>query len=355
MDSVLDIEPNFQADVKHYIQQVNYQFDKMNIMQPRDIKVSIVIPIYNVSKYLRDCLDSCLIQTYKNLEIICVNDGSTDNCGLIIDEYAASDSRFKVIHKSNGGLPSARKAGIEASCGEYIFHLDGDDSIPYYTIELLVDIAIRENADIVVGDYNIYNANNEMVYGDSRIIHTLDGEGYLSFILTQGLFNIWSKLIKRKLYTANLMRIPPDISIGEDLVQMIQLAYYTKVCVPCKTPTYNYYIRPTSMSKAQENVVGSLTDRSIYAVVFVAKFLESRANEHIRPLLSNFIKQFIYEYLRSPYSTTLRYNELKALTRLVKRYSDGIHSFTDFVCFTASYNLKLAKIIAKLRQLVKNR
>ena len=346
----MDIVPNLQADVKRYIQQANYQFHKMNIMQARDIKVSIVIPIYNVSKYLRDCLESCIRQTYRNLEIICVDDGSTDDSGMIAEEYAASDSRFKVIHKVNGGLPSARKTGIETSCGDYIFHLDGDDNIPDTAIEELVNIALKENADIVIGDYNVYGP--ERTYCDSRISNTFYGDGYLRFILSQGLFNIWSKLIRRELYTSNVIQIPPTISIGEDLVQMIQLAYYAKVCVPCKAPTYNYYIRPSSMSKPSRNVIGSLTDRSIYAVEFVTRFIEPRGDNDILLLLTGYVKRFIYEYMRSPYPTALRYDELRTLVGFTKKYSAKIHSFADIVCLTAAYNLRMAKGIVKLRQLV---
>lgn len=90
-------------------------------------KISIIIPIYNVEKYLKRCIDSIVNQTYKNTEIILVNDGSPDNCGEICDEYAKIDSRIKVIHKENGGLSSARNAGIDISSGEYIMFVDSDD------------------------------------------------------------------------------------------------------------------------------------------------------------------------------------------------------------------------------------
>lgn len=314
--------------------------------------ISIIIPIYNISGYLRDCLDSCMRQTYKNLDIICVDDGSTDGSGVIADEYAAQDKRFKVIHKANGGLPSARKTGIEVSSGEYIFHLDGDDNIPDNAIELLANIAIKENADIVIGDYAMYNPDK--TYCDSRIADTLHGDEYLRFILSQGLFNIWSKLIKRELYTSNVIQIPSAISIGEDLVQMIQLSYHSKICVPCKSVTYNYYIRSTSMSKPQKNVIGSLTNRSIYAVEFIVRFLQTRGDDDILKLLSKYVKRFIYEYMKSPYSTALRYNELKTLAKFTKIHSSRIQSFVDMVCLSATYNLKLAKCIVKISQKIKH-
>ena len=92
-------------------------------------KVSIIVPVYKVEKYLRKCIDSIINQTLKDIEIILVDDGSPDNCGKICDEYAAKDTRIKVIHKENGGLSSARNAGMEVAEGEYIGFVDSDDWI----------------------------------------------------------------------------------------------------------------------------------------------------------------------------------------------------------------------------------
>lgn len=109
--------------------------------------VSIVIPIYNIEKYLKDCVDSIVQQTYSELEIILVDDGSTDNSGNICDYYAERDSRVKVIHKLNGGMSSSREAGINAASGEYIMMVDGDDWIDEYTVETCVN-AMRDNGEV---------------------------------------------------------------------------------------------------------------------------------------------------------------------------------------------------------------
>ena len=103
--------------------------------------VSIIIPIYNVEQYLRRCVDSVLQQTLENIEIILVDDGSPDNCPLICDQYKAQDNRVKVVHKKNGGLSSARNAGLKIATGEYILFLDSDDWIEPETAEELVSIA----------------------------------------------------------------------------------------------------------------------------------------------------------------------------------------------------------------------
>ena len=115
--------------------------------------VSIIVPIYKVEPYLRRCLDSIVNQSYTNLEIILVDDGSPDNCPQICDEYASKDNRIKVIHKKNGGLSDARNAGLDICKGEYISFVDSDDWVDEKYIETLLDLAIKENVDIAIGEH----------------------------------------------------------------------------------------------------------------------------------------------------------------------------------------------------------
>ncbi len=109
--------------------------------------ISVVVPIYNVDEYLPQCIDSIINQSYRELEIILVDDGSTDSGGSLCDRYARMDSRIKVIHKENGGLVSARKAGINSAVGEYISFVDGDDWIEPDTYRILIDAG--QGADII--------------------------------------------------------------------------------------------------------------------------------------------------------------------------------------------------------------
>lgn len=119
-------------------------------------KVSVIVPIYNVEAYLPQCVDSILNQTYDNLEIILVDDGSPDNCGAICDEYAAKDCRIRVIHQENGGLSAARNAGLDIADGEYIAFVDSDDFIADTMIERLLRSAAEANADMAVCDVAVY-------------------------------------------------------------------------------------------------------------------------------------------------------------------------------------------------------
>lgn len=112
--------------------------------------ISVVIPIFNVETCLRQCVDSVIAQTYRDLQIILVDDGSTDSSGQICDEYAAKDARIEVIHKENGGLSDARNAGTEMAKGEYIYYLDGDDWLDNNALKTMVNLSLNDNCDIVV-------------------------------------------------------------------------------------------------------------------------------------------------------------------------------------------------------------
>lgn len=127
--------------------------------------ISVIVPIYNVEKYIHRCVDSILNQTYKNLEIILVDDGSPDNCRKIADKYQSSDSRVKSIHKENGGLSDARNYGMKYATGEYVLFVDSDDWLKKEMIETLYNLSIKNNADIVQSGF-YYAYNNYLLYDD---------------------------------------------------------------------------------------------------------------------------------------------------------------------------------------------
>ena len=126
-----------------------------------DVLVSIIIPVYNVEKYLEECLDSILKQTYKNIEVICVNDGSTDNSLNILEKYAVKDNRFIVLNQSNHGLSYSRNKGLKQARGKYIYYLDSDDYILPNTIKTLAENIEERDLEVL-----LFNAN---VFGDIGI------------------------------------------------------------------------------------------------------------------------------------------------------------------------------------------
>ncbi len=164
--------------------------------------VSVIVPVYNVEKYLRRCVDSIIGQSYKELEIILVDDGSPDECPRICDEYSENDDRIRVIHKANGGLSDARNAGLDIATGKYICFIDSDDYVSKGFIEELYNTIITENVDISITDM-------VMVYGDGiedrrgeNSVRLYSKEEALRVMFLQKEFNnsAWGKMFRRELF-----------------------------------------------------------------------------------------------------------------------------------------------------------
>jgi glycosyltransferase involved in cell wall biosynthesis len=199
--------------------------------------ISVIVPIYNVEIYLEKCLNSIINQTYKNLEIILVDDGSPDNCGKICDEHAKKDKRIKVIHKPNGGLSDARNAGLDMAKGEYIAFVDSDDYIAEEMCEELLDIALKQNADIAAcAQYILENKGVRVSGADVADDLSIDEIRYL--ILMDRYSNCaWDKLYKADLFKD--LRFCVGI-YSEDLFIMPSLFFTAKKAVLTKKPYYYY-------------------------------------------------------------------------------------------------------------------
>lgn len=164
-------------------------------------KISVIVPVYKAEAYLRKCLDSIAGQTYRNLEIILVDDGSPDNCGAICDEYAARDGRFVVIHQENGGVSTARNAGLAAATGDWIGWVDSDDWIEADMFEYLLTNALEYDADIAVcGRYEVYGKKKTLrSFQKTECLDRLSG---LKLLLENDLMQnyLWDKLWRRELF-----------------------------------------------------------------------------------------------------------------------------------------------------------
>ncbi len=163
--------------------------------------VSVIVPVYKVEEYLSRCIESIINQTYKNLEIILVDDGSPDNCPQICDEYAKKDNRIKVIHKENGGLSDARNAGMKIATGEYTAFIDSDDYIDLSMFEHMVQVSIVEKADIVECNvYSVYDNCIEKYNTDTYAIYNQNNlimEAYIKYYHIKTV--VWNKLYKTEL------------------------------------------------------------------------------------------------------------------------------------------------------------
>lgn len=214
--------------------------------------ISVVVPIYNVEKYLEKCVKSIENQTYKNIEIILVDDGSPDDCGKICDLLSEQDSRIRVIHKKNGGLSSARNAGIDVAQGEYIGFVDSDDTIEPFMYEKLYTSLANNNHLLSVCAVNY-------VYEDGtiRTKSNLDNDRYFEFydamveMNTHRIFDMgaWSKLYRRSLFE-NLRF--PEGKLSEDYYIMYKIFERAQGISYVSIPCYNYLQRQNSITKSSK-------------------------------------------------------------------------------------------------------
>lgn len=221
---------------------------------------SVIVPAYGVEKFLPQCIESILTQSYSDFELIIVDDGSIDKSGAICDAYASKDMRIKVIHKQNGGLVSARKAGVNEAKGDYIVPVDGDDWIDSKLLERLSCI-IQTYPKIEVICYGSYQGISTAEY-TKRNIDYLEGfydEKRIHDILFQTLIkgrdgkrfppNIWGKAIVRKQYQKYQNAIPNDISLGEDAAVIYPLISHAHSIYVLKDCYYYYRMNPNSMTR----------------------------------------------------------------------------------------------------------
>lgn len=208
--------------------------------------VSVIIPAYNIEDYIGRCLDSVLSQTYKNLEIIVIDDGSSDCTGEILDDYEKKNHRMKAIHKENGGVSSARNIGIDRANGDYIGFVDGDDWVDPKLFETLVKLINEENADIAHCGYQMVFPDRVDYYYNTgkRVIQTK--EQGLKDLLAGEMIEpaLYNKLYKRELFEN--VRLNENLKINEDLDVNYRLFKKSQKSIYYDLPLYSYMIRKNS-------------------------------------------------------------------------------------------------------------
>ena len=226
-------------------------------------KISVIVPIYGIEKYLPKCIESILEQSFSDFELILVDDGSPDNCPEICDYYDERDARIKVLHKQNGGLLSARKAGLKVATADYIAYVDGDDWVDNYYLDTLYKLAITNDADLTVtGHFREFNGKIETMKPNNPGFY--NEEEIRSDILPNAIYNgefcehgmttyVWNKLFKRELLEKVLYDVNNDILMGEDAAITYSYLALTKRLVISKIPLYYYRQRHDSIVKSIEN------------------------------------------------------------------------------------------------------
>ena len=232
--------------------------------------VSVVIPVYNSAKYLRECLDSVVSQTFDDWEIVAVDDGSSDESPAILDEYAAKDSRIRVIHKANAGVSAARNDGLDTAKGEYIVFVDSDDLLLASALDILYKKISSENADVVFGDHLSFSSSNAQerryVFFDRpfavsdrdiivRLQQTVLYRGFSPYYSAQSgyLFATpWAKMFRRQLLEERRIRFPLSISLFEDGVFVLHALQFSKKVCYVQEPICRYRVLTTSLCHAHE-------------------------------------------------------------------------------------------------------
>ena len=202
-----------------------------------DVKISIIIPVYNVAPYLDACLSSCVNQTFRDIEIIVVNDGSPDMSYQIIAAYAAMDERIVVINKKNEGVTYARKSGLDIARGEYVFYLDGDDYIENNAIEILYKETLDKGADYVMTGFYTVCDNDRRVDSKGKKVTGLVGQDLLDFLIEDLAWSLCGRLIHKYLFDGIVYR---NIIMYEDLYINMQIALNVKNAIIIDACLYNY-------------------------------------------------------------------------------------------------------------------
>ncbi|WP_049895863.1 glycosyltransferase family 2 protein [Oribacterium sp. NK2B42] len=216
--------------------------------------ISLIVPVYNVEPYLRKCLDSIVNQTYRDLEILVIDDGSIDGCGQICDEYGDEDHRIKVFHTENRGLSAARNLGLDNAQGEWIGFVDSDDWIEADMYEVLHDRAIESGADIVECGFNCLYSDKIIVRQKKEL--TIPGEEAIRELYKHRLNDtVWNKLWSQNCFKH--IRFPEG-RVFEDVATTYRILYSVNRVCTISAIKYNYNVRKGSLSRKIniENLIG---------------------------------------------------------------------------------------------------
>lgn len=332
----------------------------MENMQPG---ISIIVPVYNVEKYIHQCIDSILGQTFKDYELILVDDGSPDNCPAILDDYAEKDDRIKVIHQENGGVSRARNAGIKVARGKWLYFVDSDDWLVENSIALLYDFAEQTKADIVFTDcveqYENGKENRVRLYTESfesedkafiqNIQRSILCHKFSPFF-SAGADNAypapWSKLIKTQLIKDNNIEYNPAVKgVYDDGLFTIEVLEHAKKIAYNGNCTYNYRILGGSIVHSFKKDMVSRFELNCFEMdKLIRKYSKDdlfQQAEYCRRIAyySSFLSSYYYN-ASNPADKDTRVREIKeaigrspwkeAINHAEYRYLENKHRYTLF-------------------------
>ena len=282
--------------VEHALKRI-----ERNNCDMKEKKISIIVPIYKVEKVLKRCVDSLIEQTYKNIEIILVDDGSPDQCGKICDKYANQDDRIIVIHKKNGGLSSARNEGLKKASGDYIMFVDSDDFIEISACQELACF-FKGYPDIIIGDCVTVNENYEVLHcKDLKKGEIFLGKEYMVNALKNNFFPVvvWLNIYKREFLLSNNLFFAEG-RLHEDIEFTPRVLYFAEKVVYSKCRFYHYVTHEESISSAK--------DRTKHCKDIYKTCIE--LNNMITDKKENTLQKLLNDYLCNCYLGTYRVGNL---------------------------------------------
>jgi glycosyltransferase involved in cell wall biosynthesis len=304
-------------------------------------KISIIVPLYNSENYLRRCIDSLINQTYENLEIILVDDGSTDGSRKICNEYAKKDTRIKVIHKINGGISDARNTGLKISSGEYIGFVDSDDYVDTDMYELLYNNLCASGAGIAECRYNIVKNKSKPVHtGSPMTVEVFDTLGSLRELIISRKFKttVWNKLYKKSVIDNVYF---PLNKINEDVPWTFRVFTNAKKLISIDSVKYHYCFNDNSCSTSFKylkradwfyayidrlefikNNFGELfgLTQKMFVILIIKEYRKIYKNRHLDP--TGFSRKLIKGYINQNYNSIIHNHKigwkLKSLIRIFR-------------------------------------
>lgn len=281
--------------------------------------ISIVVPIYNMKQYLARCVDTLLNQTYTNYEIILVNDGSTDGSEELCEEIVAKYPQVRYVYKENGGLSSARNAGIENALGDYIIFPDPDDWVTEEYLETLVELHVKYDSDLEIcgyyvsdenGDNNVHSNKSEQIFDkNDALLKLVSSQWFCGFA--------WNKLYHLDIIRQNNLWFDTELGMAQDLHFAFRYILNCKKISFNPAPCYFYYQHIGGVT----NVKSPLTARKISGLKTYEKFIELSSNEFpqvtnmVKSTLANMSMHFTFIYLYTNMSDKEIYSKLRKTTK----------------------------------------
>ncbi|MBN1118676.1 MAG: glycosyltransferase family 2 protein [Bacteroidales bacterium] len=301
------------------------------------MKISIIIPTYNVLKYISRCIDSCISQSYKDVEIVIVDDCSTDGTFEIIENYAEKYRNIKIFRNTeNNGVHFTRTYGVQHAIGDYVFLLDGDDFIPVDALESLSKKWDETNADIIDGDFVFVNENgNQQENNNSYSFdNLLDSENYLLLLLRNKALYQTFKLIRRSLF--DFVKIKQKLTIGEDAVSVVQMIKSATMIAKVNKIVYFYYRRTDSVTvlPRKQNLIDVFFASEL--VVKEIQSMDKRFSEEIKKIRIMNVVNYINNYhITNSYRNNIRMVLMRnfSFDRLIVLKFSSRTKFASMVCF----------------------